>query len=139
MTISPALIHLPVVPLRLKFWLIISCRSLCCLLCNCLTFLYDRCHIFLYRYLTFFEGGITFFRAPSPIFLDTMIRINRNYSYGMGNFELYKTTRCCWKANNQQANKVKYGFALYDGIAMEVYQITVWLPAYSTMHTFEKP
>jgi len=63
-----------------------------------------------------------------------MIRINSTYHYGMSEFDLYEATRACWKVNYEQASKVKYVFAIYDGMVMEAYEVVMWLPAYSIMH-----
>lgn len=67
-----------------------------------------------------------------------MIRINQAYHYGMSDFEIYEATRCCWKVNKEQADKVKYAFSVYDGMVIEVFEILSWVPAYATMHTFER-
>lgn len=62
-----------------------------------------------------------------------MIRINKAYHYGMSVFEIYDNTRCCWKVNKEQADKVKYAFSIYDGMVIEVFEIVQWLPAHATM------
>lgn len=62
-----------------------------------------------------------------------MIRINKAYHYGMSVFEIYDNTRCCWKVNKEQADKVEYAFSIYDGMVIEVFQIVQWLPAHSTL------
>jgi hypothetical protein len=62
-----------------------------------------------------------------------MIRINKAYHYGMSAFEIYDNTRCCWKVNKEQADKVDYAFSIYDGMVIEVFKIVQWLPAHSTL------
>ena len=62
-----------------------------------------------------------------------MIRINRAYHYGMTQFEIYDNTRCCWKVNKDQADKVEYAFSVYDGMVIEVFHIEKWLPAHTTL------
>lgn len=64
-----------------------------------------------------------------------LIRINQQYHYGMTDFELYEATRTCWVVNQEKADKLQYAFAVYNGMIMEVYQITAWLPAFSTMNS----
>lgn len=62
-----------------------------------------------------------------------MIRINQAYHYGMTPFEIYDNTRCCWKVNKKQADKVDYALSVYDGMVIEVFKIVQWLPAHSTL------
>ena len=64
-----------------------------------------------------------------------LIRINQLYHYGMTDFELYEVTRASWIVNKERADKLQYAFAVYNGMVIEVYQITAWLPAFSTMNT----
>lgn len=68
-----------------------------------------------------------------------MIRINQLYHYGMTEVELYDATRSCWRVNLQQANKVSYVLAVYDGIVQEVYKVSAWVPCYSTLMMREIP
>ena len=62
-----------------------------------------------------------------------LIRINKAYHYGMTPFEIYDNTRCCWKVNKDQADKVEYALSVYDGMVLEVFKIVEWLPAHSTL------
>ena len=62
-----------------------------------------------------------------------MIRVNKYYRNTMLPFELYDITRCCWKVNKEKADKVKYVFSVYEGMVLEVYAVTQWLPAHSTL------
>ncbi len=58
---------------------------------------------------------------------------NQAYHYGMSCFEIYENTRCCWRVNKEQADKVKYAFSVYEGMVLEVFKIVQWLPAHSTI------
>ena len=53
----------------------------------------------------------------------------------MTDFELYEATRISWGVNKERANELQYVFAVYNGMIKEIYQITAWLPAFSTMNT----
>lgn len=60
------------------------------------------------------------------------IRINRLYRNNMTPLELYEATRGYWKVNVNQANKVNYVLSVYDGMVLEAYDVTQWLPARSS-------
>ena len=60
-----------------------------------------------------------------------LIRITRNYRYGMTPAELYDHTRGEWVVGPRR-EKVKYAFAVFHGIVREVYLISQWLPSGST-------
>nr|MCR5099045.1 hypothetical protein [Lachnospiraceae bacterium] len=45
----------------------------------------------------------------------------------------YDNTRCCWKVNKDQVDKVEYAFSVYDGMVIEVFHIVQWLPAHTTL------
>ena len=62
-----------------------------------------------------------------------LIRINKLYRNDMTPYELYDTTRGYWRVNLEQARRAKYALAVYYGMVLEVYQITEWFPAFSTM------
>ena len=50
--------------------------------------------------------------------------------------ELYDATRGMWKMNIDQAReRAKYVFAVYGGVIREVYEVSEWLPANSTMYS----
>ena len=66
-----------------------------------------------------------------------LIRINQAFRYSMSPIELYDYTRGQWKLKKENAQKVKYGFAVYQGIIQEVYEILHWFPANSTLNTRE--
>jgi len=60
-----------------------------------------------------------------------LIRISKDYRHNMTPTELYDVTRHAWPVSDR-AGKVKYAFAVYDGIIREVYEISAWLDAGST-------
>ena len=62
-----------------------------------------------------------------------LIRINNTYEQGMSELELYEATRGYWVLNPDHASKAKYAMPVYDGVILEVYAITSWLPSGSTM------
>lgn len=62
-----------------------------------------------------------------------LIKINKLYRNDMNAYELYEATRAYWRVSLEQAKKVKYALAVYYGMVLEVYEITEWLPAFSTM------
>lgn len=63
-----------------------------------------------------------------------LIRINNFFRYDLTDIELYDTTRGVWRIGNKR-EKVKYAFAVYDGIVHEVYRVMAWFPAGSTLNT----
>jgi len=54
-----------------------------------------------------------------------LIRINDLYRYGMRPVELYDATRSAW-VTGPRREKVKYAFAVFEGVVREVYRITGW-------------
>lgn len=68
-----------------------------------------------------------------------LIRIAREFRYGMTPVELYDLTRSCWKVGGARRDAAEYAFAVYEGIVHQVYEITAWLPAGATFrHDFPK-
>jgi hypothetical protein len=61
-----------------------------------------------------------------------LIRINQAFRYSMTEIELYDYTRGQWKLNPERARQAKYGFAIYEGIIQEVYEILDWYEAGKT-------
>jgi len=61
-----------------------------------------------------------------------LIRINKLYHNDMTALQLYEATRGHWRLNVEQAQKMKYVAAVYDGMIIEVYKVTEWLHAFST-------
>lgn len=68
-----------------------------------------------------------------------MIRINQAYRYGMTDFELYDSTRGIWKLNLDNAKRMKYACAVYDGMILEIYSISQWFDANETMRHYDRP
>jgi uncharacterized protein len=67
-----------------------------------------------------------------------LIKISRRWSYSMSAIELYDSTRSCWVLSKGRIEKVKYAFAVYDNIIREVYDVRAWLPAGSSMVSYER-
>jgi hypothetical protein len=63
-----------------------------------------------------------------------LIRINRLYQYGMTDQELYDATRSAWRVSEEKREKVKYAFAIFEGVVREVYQVNGWHPGGSTFN-----
>jgi uncharacterized protein len=63
-----------------------------------------------------------------------LIRINQLYRFGMSPIELYDATRGRWKMGLTR-ERIKYAFAVYDGVVKEIYEVKHWLPAGSTLST----
>ena len=61
-----------------------------------------------------------------------LIRINELYRGGMNETELYDATRGIWKVGEERV-KAKYAFAVFEGVIREVYEISQWLHAGSTL------
>lgn len=67
-----------------------------------------------------------------------LIKINDSFpdSASRTDQELYDATRGMWKMNIDQARaKAKFVLAIYGGVVREVYEVTEWLPANSTMYS----
>jgi len=67
-----------------------------------------------------------------------LIRINQKFRYSMSEIELFDHTRGYWKLKPDKANNAKFGFAVYEGIIQEVYEVLYWLPAGSTFNVREE-
>ena len=63
-----------------------------------------------------------------------LIRINKLYRYGMTEAELYDATRSAWRVGGKR-DDAKYAFSVFEGVVREVYRITCWLPAGSTLNS----
>jgi hypothetical protein len=63
-----------------------------------------------------------------------LIRVNRLYRPGMTAAELYDATRGIWRVGPGR-EKVKYAFAVFEGVVREVYEIQGWFRAGSTFTT----
>ncbi len=60
-----------------------------------------------------------------------LIRINREYRYGMSAAELYDATRSAWKVGPKR-DQVELAMAVFEGVIREAYRVSAWLPAGST-------
>lgn len=71
---------------------------------------------------------------PEPIEVSDpvlLIRINREFRYGMSSVELYESTRGVWVVGERR-NRAKYAMPVHDGVIREVYEIETWHRAGST-------
>ncbi|GCC50335.1 hypothetical protein SanaruYs_05500 [Chryseotalea sanaruensis] len=55
-----------------------------------------------------------------------IIIVNRLYSVGMTETELYEVVREKWRLNRRKITKVKYVIAAFVGLVREVYQVNKW-------------
>ena len=62
-----------------------------------------------------------------------LININKLYHNNMTPFELYEATRGYWRVSLSKAQNVDYVLAVYSGIVLEVYKVTAWHDALTTM------
>jgi hypothetical protein len=70
-------------------------------------------------------------KITDPVIL---IRINQLYRHGMPAAELYDITRGVWVLSAERASKMKYVFAVYEGVVREVYEPEKWMPALTTQY-----
>ncbi len=63
-----------------------------------------------------------------------LIRVNQLYRHGMPAAELYDITRGVWVLSAERASKMKYVFAVYEGVVREVYEPEKWMPALTTQY-----
>jgi len=63
-----------------------------------------------------------------------LIRINRQFRYGMSAEALYECTRGIWVVGERR-NRAKLAMAVYAGIVREVYEIASWHPAGTTAYS----
>lgn len=63
-----------------------------------------------------------------------LIRINRQFKYGMTAEALYESTRGIWVVGERR-NRARFAMAVYAGIVREVYKIESWHRAGSTSYT----
>jgi len=61
-----------------------------------------------------------------------LINVSRLYRYGMTPMELYDATRGVWRVAPDR-HEAEYAFCLFGGIVREVYAISAWVQAGSTM------
>lgn len=62
-----------------------------------------------------------------------LIRITKQYRYGMEPVELYDATRSAWRVRGEPP-RVEHALAVYEGVVREVYRITDWLDGGSTFN-----
>ena len=55
-----------------------------------------------------------------------LIRINRNFRYGMSPAELYDATRGAWKVGRKNREAVALAFSVYQNVVREVYSVAGW-------------
>jgi hypothetical protein len=63
-----------------------------------------------------------------------LIRVNQLYRHSMPAAELYDITRGVWVLSAERASKMKYVFAVYEGVVREVYEPEKWMPALTTKY-----
>jgi uncharacterized protein len=63
-----------------------------------------------------------------------LIRINKNFRYGMTSADLYDATRASWKVGRKRREAVQLAFAVSHGVIREVYSVADWFPAGSTFN-----
>lgn len=73
--------------------------------------------------------------APAVTITDPvcLIRVSRNFRYGMSEQDLYDNTRGIWRVAPARRNP-QYAFAVYNKVIQEVYRIAGWFPAGSTFY-----
>lgn len=64
-----------------------------------------------------------------------LIKVNQSFRFSMTDVELYDYTRGRWKLNPERAKNAKFGFAVYQGVIQEVYEIHGWHKAGTTEST----
>jgi hypothetical protein len=67
-----------------------------------------------------------------------LIRINKLYRPGMTAEALYEATRGIWTCGTRR-EKARYGFAVFQGVVREVYEIQAWHPAGTLEYRTRKP
>lgn len=70
-------------------------------------------------------------KITDPVIL---IRVNQLYRHGMPASELYDITRGVWVLSAARASKMKYVFAVYEGVVREVFEPEKWMPALTTKY-----
>ena len=70
-------------------------------------------------------------KITDPVIL---IRVNQLYRHGMPAAELYDITRGVWVLGLTRASKIKYVFAVYEGVVREVFAPEKWMPALTTKY-----
>lgn len=55
-----------------------------------------------------------------------LIRISKQYHYGITEQDLYDATRSAWKISKKKRESIEYAFAIFEGVIREVYKVTGW-------------
>lgn len=63
-----------------------------------------------------------------------LIRINKTYDPSFNELQLYEATRGIWEIAASKREKVQFACAVFDGIIREVYEISGWFDAGTTMY-----
>jgi len=69
---------------------------------------------------------------PEIIHPVILIKINRLFRPGMSVHEIYDATRSAWKVGKRR-EKAELAFAVFGGVVREVFEISQWIPAGSSM------
>ncbi len=64
-----------------------------------------------------------------------LLKLNNTYHPDITSFELYEATRGYWCMDIERAIKFKYVMPIYEGVILEVYQVTQWFKAGATLRT----
>jgi len=67
-----------------------------------------------------------------------LFNITKSFRPAHTPIQLYDVTRSAWVVNKKKADEAELAFAMYAGVIREVYKITQWLPAGTTMTAFER-
>lgn len=66
-----------------------------------------------------------------------LLNISGSYQKAATSSQLYDVTRSAWVVNKAKAQKAIYAFAMFAGVVREVYKIQEWLPAGTTLTSFD--
>jgi hypothetical protein len=61
-----------------------------------------------------------------------LIKLSKTFRYNMDPMDLYDYTRGVWNISEGRRKKIKYVFAVYDGIVQETYNVLQWFEAGKT-------
>jgi len=67
-----------------------------------------------------------------------LIRINQRYRPGMHGEELYHNTRGVWPLSETRCINAQYAISVFNGIVLEVYEITSWHKAKTTAYKYRE-
>jgi len=66
-----------------------------------------------------------------------LLNISGSYHKATTPSQLYDVTRSAWVVNREKASKAHYALAMFNSVVREVYRIQEWLPAGSTLTSFD--